>query len=139
MVLRKISNESCALSALPALKSVVCLSLNACFYRGSCDTSLRATALALPWESAFQIGDEPIRRPALPRLKAHRQGIRDMNENSGPAQRHKIRPRSTSDATRASWSALSWGLVLAVFAGNVVLAIFAWYLVERAMTLIQVG
>jgi hypothetical protein len=43
----------------------------------------------------------------------------------------------TSDAAGlAPWSALSWGVfVPAVFAGNVVLAIFAWFVVEWAMTL----
>jgi hypothetical protein len=43
----------------------------------------------------------------------------------------------TSDrAGLAPWSALSWGVfVLAVVAGNVVLAIFAWFVVEWAMTL----
>jgi hypothetical protein len=43
----------------------------------------------------------------------------------------------TSDgAGLAPWSALSWGVfVPAVFAGNVVLAIFAWFVVEWAMTL----
>jgi hypothetical protein len=61
-----------------------------------------------------------------------------MNENSGPAQRDQIGERSALDATRRPpWSALSWGgIVLAVFAGNVVLAIFAWFIVEWAMTLV---
>jgi hypothetical protein len=46
-----------------------------------------------------------------------------------------------TDAKKPAFSsAVGWGaLVFAVFAGNVVLATFAWYLVERAMTLIQVG
>jgi hypothetical protein len=44
----------------------------------------------------------------------------------------------TSDAAKpAPWSALSWGvLVLAVLASNVVLAIFAWFVVEWIMKLI---
>jgi hypothetical protein len=73
-------------------------------------------------------------------LKAHRQGIRDMNENSGPAHRDQIGARFASGATRPPpWSALNWGaLVLAVFAGNVVLAIFAWFIVEWAMTLVRI-
>jgi hypothetical protein len=46
-----------------------------------------------------------------------------------------------SDMARpARWSALSWGAIfLAGFAGNVVLAVFAWYLVEGAMMVIQGG
>jgi hypothetical protein len=56
-----------------------------------------------------------------------------MIENSGPAHRDQIGARSASDA------ALSWAaLFLAVFAGNVVLAIFAWFIVEWAMTLVRV-
>jgi hypothetical protein len=44
----------------------------------------------------------------------------------------------TSDAARpAPWPALSWGmLVPAIFVSNVLLAIFAWFVVEWAMTLI---
>jgi hypothetical protein len=44
----------------------------------------------------------------------------------------------TSDATRpALWSVLTWGVfVPAVFVGNVVLAIFAWFIVEWTMRLI---
>jgi hypothetical protein len=43
----------------------------------------------------------------------------------------------TSDATRlAPWSVLTWGVfVPGVFAGNVVLAIFAWFIVEWTMRL----
>jgi hypothetical protein len=42
----------------------------------------------------------------------------------------------TSDrAGLAPWSSLSWGVFIpAVFAGNLVLAIFAWFVVEWAMT-----
>jgi hypothetical protein len=48
-----------------------------------------------------------------------------------------LRAREVSDAAGlAPWSALSWGVfVPAVFLGNVVLAIFAWFVVEWAMTL----
>jgi hypothetical protein len=44
----------------------------------------------------------------------------------------------TSDAARAPpWSTLSWGVfVPAVFVGNVVLAIFAWFVVEWITKLI---
>jgi hypothetical protein len=43
----------------------------------------------------------------------------------------------TSDAaTPTPWSALSWGVfVPAIFVGNVVLAILAWFVVEWAMKL----
>jgi hypothetical protein len=50
-----------------------------------------------------------------------------------------LRAREGSDtAGLAPWSVLiSWGVfVPAVFVGNVVLAIFAWFVVEWAMTLI---
>jgi hypothetical protein len=49
-----------------------------------------------------------------------------------------LRARDVSDAAGpAPWSALSWGVfVPAVFVGNVVLAIFAWFVVEWTMTLI---
>jgi hypothetical protein len=42
-----------------------------------------------------------------------------------------------SDAGKlVPWSVLSWGVfVAAVFVGNVVLAIFAWFVVEWAMKL----
>jgi hypothetical protein len=40
----------------------------------------------------------------------------------------------------APWSVLRWGaLFLAVFASNVVLAIFAWFVVEWAMRLVRVA
>jgi hypothetical protein len=44
-----------------------------------------------------------------------------------------------ADATvqNAPWSTLSWGVFIpAVFAGNVVLAIFAWFIVEWITRLI---
>jgi hypothetical protein len=44
-----------------------------------------------------------------------------------------------ADATveNAPWSRLSWGVVIpAVFAGNVLLAIFAWFVVQWFTTLI---
>jgi hypothetical protein len=43
----------------------------------------------------------------------------------------------TFDVARTTpWSTLGWGVfVPAVFLGNVVLAIFAWFVVERAMKL----
>jgi hypothetical protein len=49
------------------------------------------------------------------RFGAHRQGIRDMGENAGPAR----------SAERG------WGLLLLVwFAGNVIVATLAWFLVS---------
>jgi hypothetical protein len=64
--------------------------------------------------------------------------LSDMNENSGPAHRDQISARSAFDTTRpARWSGLSYGaLFLAAFASNIVLAVFAWFLVEWAMRLI---
>jgi hypothetical protein len=46
-----------------------------------------------------------------------------------------------SEATRpARWSALGWGaLFVAALVGNLVLAIFAWFLVQWTMTLLGVG
>jgi hypothetical protein len=45
--------------------------------------------------------------------------------------------RTSYSARPAPWSGLSWGVfVPAVFVGNVVLAIFAWFVVEWAMKLI---
>jgi hypothetical protein len=64
-----------------------------------------------------------------------------MIENSGPPRRDQIGARSASGAgSPTPWSVLRWGaLFLAVFAGNVVLAIFAWFVVEWAMTLVRVA
>jgi hypothetical protein len=59
------------------------------------------------------------------RTGAPRQGIRDMDENAGPARRDQIGARA------ADRSELGWGLLLLVwFAGNVVVATLAWFLLS---------
>jgi hypothetical protein len=58
--------------------------------------------------------------------RAHRQGIRDMDENSGPARRDQIGARSAAHRSGEP----GWGLLVLVwFAGNVVVATLAWFLV----------
>jgi hypothetical protein len=64
--------------------------------------------------------------PGPTKVRAHRQGIKDMDENAGPA---------CGDQSCARGGARSgergWGLLLLVwFAGNVVVATLAWFLVS---------
>jgi hypothetical protein len=56
------------------------------------------------------------------------------NLSSSPQEAARFR---VADAPVAAWVALRWGfLVPAVFAGNVVLAVLAWFSVEWMMKLI---